>query len=62
MKKILLVMALVASMAVNAFANSTIFTTPTVDITVIASMLTSILAALALLWAYRKAVKSVNKS
>jgi len=47
--------------AVPAFAID-LFTVPSVDVTLLGSMITGILAALALLWGARKAVKMINRS
>jgi len=38
------------------------YTAPTIDTTVLGTMATSILAALALIWAVRKGVKMINRS
>ncbi len=48
--------------AVPAFAEGELFTTPTVDASAVGTMVTSILAALAGIWACRKAVKMINRS
>lgn len=45
----------------NAFAVD-FYTAPTIDTAVLGTMATSILAALALLWAVRKGVKMINRS
>lgn len=39
-----------------------LFTVPTVSVTELGAMITSILAALALLWGARKAIKAINRS
>lgn len=65
MKKIkVLCLALVGSLvtAVSAFAQETFFTVPTIDADLIGTMVTAILAALALIWAARKAIKMINRS
>ncbi|MBN2515944.1 MAG: hypothetical protein JXC33_07925 [Deltaproteobacteria bacterium] len=38
------------------------FTAPTVDATLVGTMVTSILASLALIWGARKAIKVINRS
>lgn len=45
-----------------ASAEPAFFTAPTVDATDVGTMVTSILAALALLWGARKAIKVINRS
>lgn len=65
MKKIkVLCLALVGSLvtAVSAFAQESFFTVPTVDAALIGVMVSAILAALALIWAVRKAIKMINRS
>jgi len=47
--------------AYPAFATD-FFTAPTVDAAAVGTMVTSILAALASIWACRKAVKMINRS
>lgn len=54
-------MFLVILGAANAFAVD-FYTAPTIDTAVLGTMATSILAALALLWAVRKGVKMINRS
>jgi len=39
-----------------------LFTVPTVSVTELGAMITSILAALGLLWGARKAIKVINRS
>ena len=65
MKKIflsLVVFALLLCGVGSAFAESAFFTAPTVDTSVLGTMITGILASLALLWGARKAVKMINRS
>lgn len=47
--------------AVSAYAED-LFTTPTIDVTILGPLMTAILAALALIWAFRKGVKISNRS
>lgn len=59
-KVVFLVVAMLVS-AVPAFALD-LFTVPTVDVTLLGTMITGILAALGLLWGARKAIKMINRS
>ena len=52
---------LVLCAAGQAFALD-FYTAPTIDTAVLGTMATSILAALALIWAVRKGVKMINRS
>lgn len=62
-KKLLLVVLGVFGLVGSAFAQDpSFFTVPTVDATLIGTMVTAILAALALIWAARKAIKMINRS
>ncbi len=40
----------------------TFFTVPTIDVTLLGTLVTSVLAALALIWVARKGIKITNRS
>ena len=61
MKKVLMLLLCVMAVASNSWAVD-FYTAPTVDTTILGTMATSILAALALIWAVRKGVKMINRS
>ncbi len=54
--------ALVLFSVTVASAEPAFYSAPTVDATAVGTMCTSILAALALLWGARKAIKTINRS
>jgi len=58
---LMMAVALIVSLVGNAAAEFT-YTAPTIDIATVGTMVTGILAGLALMWGVRKAIKTVNRS